>query len=225
MKVFTRTTTVFRGAILLAALVATLPLRGQTPGAVAAAMPDLVAEEKNTFKEVKMQCEVLTETMARFDRWERDTQGEISLGMIEQLKLRANKYAVERQNRKQLESQVRELIAILKSLQSVKMKQEKILAMVAEMPAPDLENQTVTAPPIPTELPEKDDLESFEFYHVKEAANLKEISSMTDVYGDAGLWRILYNANRDKIGDPMQLVQAGTVLIIPQLNFTRAFDY
>ena len=66
---------------------------------------------------------------------------------------------------------------------------------------------------------------SFSYYQVKEPATVKQIAASKDVYGDPGMWRVLINANREKIADEKAIIPKGTLLIVPNLMVVRDYDF
>jgi len=64
---------------------------------------------------------------------------------------------------------------------------------------------------IPVEKP------SFTEYKVKKGDTLSTIAARSDVYGDAGKWKRIYEANKEVIKDPSR-VYAGQILRIPLIE-------
>lgn len=54
-----------------------------------------------------------------------------------------------------------------------------------------------------------------QYHTVKRGETLPQIAAQPDVYGEAGLWPLLYRANRDQIRDPKR-IWPGQVLRIPR---------
>ncbi len=79
--------------------------------------------------------------------------------------------------------------------------------------------RTATAPPAPqpqkpqTAAPHKPDPPSR--YTVKDNDSLISIAALEEIYGDALLWPLLYQANRDQIRDPRR-IYPGQTLVVPR---------
>jgi len=165
-------------------------------------------------------------TMLRdFDDSAASMNGLSGLGRVEQLQFKAERYAAERQARKQIEKEVLALVGIIQELQSAEGKvtewqrlieaEKKLLEVKASIDSSadgKLKDGKGTLDP-----------RNFEYYTVKKSGSLKEISALPEVYSNPNAWKYLYDANRDKIATPETTVSAGTVLIVPNIKTEKTF--
>jgi len=72
-----------------------------------------------------------------------------------------------------------------------------------------------------------ENLYSFKFYEVPEETTLQKLSGKQEVYGDSGMWRLLWKANKKKIPSESAdaTIEAGTVLTIPKAPVKRKFEF
>lgn len=74
--------------------------------------------------------------------------------------------------------------------------------------------RAITARPVPPPQPLKPPPPPL-YYRVREGETLWTIAARREIYGDALLWPLLYQANRDQIRDPRQ-IHGGQTLNIPR---------
>lgn len=60
--------------------------------------------------------------------------------------------------------------------------------------------------------------ENIKYYTVKKAETLKVISGLPEVYDSPDYWNSIYVANKSHIKDPVQVIPAGTRLVIPEVK-------
>jgi nucleoid-associated protein YgaU len=186
----------------------------------------ITAKIKNTEEQSdKIEDEIVSkiyeikDTVDNYSKSEKELKGFNGLGRIEVLQLKAQRYAIEKQARKLIEKEVMGLISMLKKWEKIKtqLKEEKKLLSLQQKII-DLETN------VSEEQAMNLNKENIEYYQVKKAATLKEISALPEVYSDASKWRLLYNANKDKIKNPTEVIKEGVTLIVPDLKTQSQFD-
>ncbi|OGV66180.1 MAG: hypothetical protein A3K19_19470 [Lentisphaerae bacterium RIFOXYB12_FULL_65_16] len=185
-----------------------------------AASPGTSKSEVSGFASPSLLARVTTEVrnletlMAETSKWEEQMALGTASGRANGILARADAFTVERQYRRKIEASAQNLARLV----------QQVLAMQAEATKSDMvridELRTLLTL-LPGSLqsitpgPDKPDLASFEYYEVKMAADLKQISALQEVYGDATQWDALYQANRSKIADPAAPLPKGTLLVVP----------
>ncbi|MDD3119218.1 MAG: hypothetical protein PHQ27_08575 [Victivallales bacterium] len=161
-------------------------------------------------------------TMKDYDASARNDSGISGLGRIEQLRFRAERYSAERRIRKNIAKDLDTLYTTVQQWQATEnrirecrqqLKMEKRIQAIKQAAAAAQKNQSEAAM----------DIESIEYYTLKKAATLPEVSALPEVYGDNSAWRYLYDANRDKIAHPNAAIPAGTTLVVPNLKTKNKF--
>ncbi len=136
---------------------------------------------------------------------------------------RAEQYIGERAIRQALATEVVQLTRIMREIllanAAEKARLEEKLATRTRLEKPQpitmtVDNQDPDDPENPT---------GFSYFQVKEPANLRDIAAKTEVYGDAGMWRLLHNSNPGLVPDEKTPVKAGALLIVPNLLVMREY--
>jgi len=192
-----------------------------------------IYEEINLIQSLRHQSAKIRRLIEEVNNWEQNTDYRNSVGAIGEIQSKAAKFRVERQTRKKLQNKTSIFISMFDNLLELRSKIEETKKLIKptrkEMSiAPKPKSKPEPKPKSEPELEisfDKTSLDNFEYYEIKEKGDIKQISSLPDVFGDAGYWRILFNANLDKLKDPLDIIPAGTVLMVPNLNITREFDF
>jgi hypothetical protein len=167
--------------------------------------------EKETVDAIFRKSDEVEDSIRRLNESERSLGGISGLGNVEQMRVKAERYSLERQYRMKIQEQV---LALLRQLQDWRAAETKIreteerIALYEKIA--NLEKTVVEESPIGgiTE-------QNFEYYQVERESSLQEISALPDVYGDANLWKSIFEANRTRLKRSDAKVPAGTLLIIP----------
>lgn len=193
----------------------------QTIEAISAHITSYQQKSTDLEKKITTKIREIKDIMEDYNTSERSVKGPTGLGRIEQLELKAERYSIERQARKRIEKEVNELIDYINTWESykVQMKEDrKLLELKQKILA--LESNTMGDEKVKINTSKQ----NIEYYEVKKDATLKEISALPDVYGNTTSWKLLYDANRDKIKDPSKAVPAGTVLVVPNIKAGSDFE-
>lgn len=216
---------------LFAAATALMPsLRGQDNRVMSSRMLQLqdgLQKDTRQLEKLKKQLSdkinSLATMMKEFEDASASMNGISGLGRIEQMQFKAERYSAERQVRKQIEKEVLNLAAIMQELQSCDDKVKEWSRLIElEKKVQELKN-TVEDDKIKEVKNNSTDQRNIEFYTVKQSADLKAISALQEVYGNANAWKYIYDANRDKIVAPNSIIPAGTTLTIPNIKTDKAF--
>jgi hypothetical protein len=172
-------------------------------------------EESEIYQLIRGELEHLDEVLSRIDIWEETLSLNDLEGRTESTLVRAEAFSVERKYRRQLEEITRRTSETLKQWALVQQllladDERRVSRLMVLLSLRDAE-QVSDADGVGT----SDPVDGFEYYEVMESATLREISALPDVYGDAGLWRDLLDANHEKIADPSGTVPSGTRLVVP----------
>lgn len=189
--------------------------------AAAAQIAALEKKENEIEQKVVKKIYEIKASIDSYNNSEKSLKGPTGLGRIEQMELKAERYSIERQARKLFEKEVLELIDLLKTWEEYKnqvVEDKKYLQLKQKIFS--LET-TVSQEKVTVTLQDK---KNIEYYEVKKEATLKEISALPDVYGNQASWKHLYDANKEKIKDPLKPVPAGTVLIVPNIKGATDFE-
>ncbi len=182
------------------------------------------SDKETLIQSLTSQSEKLKKLINSINEWEQNIDGGNAYGAIGQIQSQADKFVIERKTRKNLEKESLKFIELFNELIDVRSKLDE-LAKLINAEDKDDEKEVNLVPIVASANTEKSSLDSFEYFEVKDASDIKQISSLADVYGDSGYWRILYNANFDKLKDPSEIIPVGTVLMVPNLNITREFEF
>jgi hypothetical protein len=167
--------------------------------------------EKETIDRIFAKSDEIEGAIRRLDESERSLGGIGGLGNVEQMRIKADRYALERQYRLKLQEQARALHQRLQEWRAMEKKireTEEIIDLHEQIMK--LERTVEAESPIGT-MSEQD----FEYYRVEREATLQEISALPDVYGDANLWKYIFEANRATLKRADAKIPEGTLLIIP----------
>jgi hypothetical protein len=187
--------------------------------AITAKIKSLEEKSDTIEDEIVKKIYEIKDTVDNYSSSEKELKGFNGLGRIEVLQLKAQRYAIEKQARKLIEKEVFGLIELLKKWEKLKVElkeDKKLLSLtqkIIELETNVSEEQNLNLNP-----------ENIEYYEVKKAATLKEISALPEVYSDASKWKLLYSANQDKIKNPTDIVKVGTTLIVPDLKTQDKFN-
>jgi nucleoid-associated protein YgaU len=197
------------------------PEANQTVESVSVHISSYQQKSLDIEKKIAGKIREIKEIIEDYNTSERSVKGPTGLGRIEQLELKAERYSIERQARKRIEREINELIDHITTWESYKVQikeakkllelKQKILSLESNVIGDDKVKGAVTK-------------QSIEYYEVKKDATLKDISALPDVYGNATSWKLLYDANRDKIKDPTKVVPVGTVLVVPNIKNGSDFE-
>ncbi len=152
---------------------------------------------------------------------EKNLKGFSSLGRIEQMELKADLYSIERQSRRRIEGEFAKLTSMVETWEACKAEikeNRRILALKKQIN--DLKNSIENNS---TSIAKSNDIKDIEYYEVKQAMPLTEISAKPEVYGNPDMWQNIYNANKEKIKDPSKPIPAGTKLVIPNVSVKPDF--
>lgn len=205
------------------------PLEPRQPGAAKAAGKTI---DDRPFAPVRAQIDILQQTMADAKTWEEQNSAGVGVGKAAHMVRKAELYAVEKQLRERLQAQVKVLLQRLDEWQ-VRRREDQGRKQMAEMqaniagmaPSPQASEESTGTVQV-TDGPKPRPLASFTYYETKTPANVTDVAALPEVYGDAALWRVLYNANADKIPTgPTQKIAAGTVLIVPNIKIAPDFEF
>ena len=190
----------------------------------------------------------IQEGKRKVEAWEKLQPPDIGMGELQRLRLQAERFRVERQNRKKLQAQTEQLItgvqryfALRDQLAAVEKEYDNGMQMQQVDQTLRLARDLVRLARAEDEATHRQKKEqadatdedkispeevnevrrSFHYYEVKEAAPLREVCARPEVYGNARMWPVLMNANRDKLKDPNAEVPVDTVLIVPRLDRMR----
>ena len=183
---------------------------------------------------VDLQVEKVNKLLSRIQKWEMVVSSNEGNGLVDQMRARAEKFAVERQTRKELEAEVRSLLKTINSLKT-KHKEALLEAKLAEqryemeLKKNGSDNKKETDL-VKTDVDKLPGVNAFEYdtqkswiHQVIEPGTLKEISGRPLVYNDESLWKTLYEANKKIIKDPSAVIPKGVVLTVPYVKFTTEF--
>jgi hypothetical protein len=166
------------------------------------------------FDRVTAELRNLDSLLAEATKWEEQMAVPAGGGRAQGILARADAFTVERQYRRRAEASAQSLARLL----------QQALALSARMAAVNaarLDQLQAVLTSVPAarqaavDAPRQPDLSDFEYYEVKTITDLKRISALPEVYGDASRWEALYEANRDKIADPAAPLPTGTLLVVP----------
>ena len=177
---------------------------------------EIKLEKEQQNQVIKMVGDMVT-IMKDYDASAQNDNGISGLGRIEQLQFKAERYSAERQIRKRLENELSALYDTVREWQNI---QERVKEWQRLL---DTEKQLQTIRKAASEVKSPKnvsalDIENIEYFTLKNAATLKEISALPEVYGNENAWRYLYDANRDKIEQPNATLAAGTTLVVPNIK-------
>ena len=211
--------------------IAPTPAPAQTPDKPAAKKPsdieriqqqistlkiEYTKRDQDYIKAIDTQVDKIEKLLNSREEWTKDTDGEgrtNGLGEIEQLRLRATFFSIERGFRKEVEREIRDLIKLMREWTSSRTEfKERMRILTLEERVIILESKETTAADA-TPVRKED----YEYYEVKTESTLSQISALPELYGDPSMWRLIFNANKDKIPDPEKPIPAGTVLVVPEM--------
>lgn len=198
------------------------------------AVPKGVQYEENLKKDVQEEKELrqkmidmineMVIVMKDYDASSQSMNGISGLGRVEQLQFKAERYSAERQVRKRIE---KDIVALSEVVQEWQTTQERVKEWTRLL---DMEKRLLAIRNSNNSGSEKTakgssslDMESVEYYTLKAAGSLKQISALPEVYGNENAWRYLYDANRDKVENPSTIIPAGTTLTVPGIKNKNKF--
>lgn len=196
----------------------------QSVDAISAHILSYLQKQAETEKKVTTKIREIKDIMEEYNTSERSVKGPTGLGRIEQLELKAERYSIERQARKRIEKEVNELMSFIDTWDFYKTQikeARKLLELKQKIVA--LESNTIAGDGRINKI-NLSNKQEIEYYEVKKEATLKDISALPDVYGNATSWKLLYDANRDKVKDPARPVSVGTVLVVPNIKSGSDFE-
>ena len=176
-------------------------------------------EREKLFNELAVKTVALENRAEKLEKISANLPIDGSLGRIQRLEVMAQRYAAEVKARQELTVKVNKLAELVRTIQQQDKKllgQRQLLMLLAKQhdeaarkKADESEHHSMSG---------ETDITKVQFYEVKKAATLKEISASSDVYNDHAQWEMLYDSNKDLLKDPNGIVPAGTKLIVPYIN-------
>ncbi len=150
-----------------------------------------------------------------------------SLGRIEQLKLKAEKYSFELQLRRNIVSDMKEMEKLIDKWADAKMviaslrkdikTQKQILAMNLKTLKSQKDRLNENGAPVILDK----DVEGY--WTVQKPSTLKELAEL--IFNDESRWQDLYNINKDELGEnPTDIVPKGVELIVPTEEQAKMFE-
>ena len=104
--------------------------------------------------------------------------------------------------RASLQSKVAQISKLRQNIKNLEIKNQQLLGRVSSSTSKKVPSQTIYR-------------QELMQYQVKRGETLRSIAGYDSVYGDREKWRLIYDANRDKISNPNHLVP-GQLLEIPR---------
>ena len=141
---------------------------------------------------------------------------------IDNLQAYADHFAVELATRKQLETDSEQIIKLIEQIKMVQ------TGLNVKKEIATLKNRHLELGMQPDALGVvgiPNSSEGFEFYELKEPADVIRVSAHPDVYGDQGYWKFLFQVNKEIIKNPDRILPIGTVLKVPNITRTRDFGF
>lgn len=182
--------------------------------------PDCIAEQ------IRRENDELVEFVRSIKEWEDGFTLGASKGRVDEMITRAEAFEFERQYRRALQHRIQSLVKLFELwLVAGEMRiAEKTHRIDEILELLEAARKKTTASE-KAEAPSRPPLDQFQYYQVKKTAGLRAISALPEVYGAAERWEILLDANSDKIKDVSDAVPAGTVLIVPNVEASREFNF
>lgn len=192
-------------------------------------LQEAIEKENTVHSDFKAVFAKTDEKVKKYEEKQRnDNISTASLGRIEQLKLKAEKYSFELQLRRNIVNEMKVMeklidkwAAIKKEIASLRkeIKFQKQLNASMNLQRLKSENDVVEGAPLILDK----DIERF--WTVQEPSTLKHLAEL--IWSDESRWQDLYNINKDKLSDnPSDIVIKGTELIVPTPKQAKMFaDY
>ena len=166
----------------------------------------------------------IRQVLRQSDEWDRRQAEDSVRGRARQLLRRAESYGPEKEMRQTLQKTAQELDRDLfgwtRALQARRHADlrtlDRMAAALQTLAAREAKSGTVAESD-----PVAMDRENIEYFELRQAGSLKEISALPEIYGDASQWRLLYTANPRVARDGDHAVPAGTVLVVPRTRFVE----
>lgn len=155
-----------------------------------------LTEEKKLIKLIYKQAKVINDTINKVERSEISLGGLSGLGNVEQMRIKAERYVVEKQSRQKLQEDFREMYKTLQTWQKLKaqIEEEREFVKLRQL-LKRLEEQRAAADPMSTLKPE-----NFSWYTLDRAATLEDIAINVKLAdNNPTAWRDIYDANLDLI--------------------------
>jgi len=146
--------------------------------------------------------------------------GTARIGHAEGLLADVDAYPAEKRRRQELQGNMRELAQQLATWLAVERRQRladrQLLAQAVKEADAMVTKPALAEPPGPRKVRRLDDPEDFEYYELKQARTLKQISALPTIYGDPNQWQRLHEANRNAVVSPAAALPVGTLLVVPR---------
>jgi len=177
-----------------------------------------------TLNDLARQLAATENLLENIRQWDAGLEQHAGQGTVDRMLIAAEQAALERRHRRQLQLEAQKLLAL--TVQAMSVYQVSLQEDTARLQWLDQRLRQEALVPIEeahpvTELP----LEQSEYFQVKASADLRTISALPEVYGDSTLWKVLYQANKDKLISETAAVAVGTILIVPKVEAAREFQF
>ncbi len=212
---------------LLATLFFVTCVAFESNGRMAEESPQLISkriinserEQTKIFNQMYEQKDIIIEKIKKFKNFRANQQGLYGYGRIQKLEALAERYENEKIARKAIEKEVVKLLDTMTRLDILQQKtaeDRRILKLRRQiMDLKDIDEVNLALPA------EEDELL---YYELKVPATFQEISGLPEVYGDTDSWRYLFEANKDRFKDPMEVIPVGTELVVPNIKIVEPID-
>lgn len=176
-------------------------------------------EQLKIFDEMYKQRDVIKKKIKEFKDFRDNQQGLYGYGRIQRLEALAERYQSEKLARETIENETMKLLNLMTKLDELQKKtaeDKRILELRNQiMDLKGIDEATLALPA------EEDQLF---YYELKAPATYKEVSALPEVYNDADSWRYLYEANKDKFKDPLEVIPVGAELVVPNIKVVEPID-
>ncbi len=192
-------------------------------------LQEAIEKENTVHSDFKAVFAKTDEKVKKYEEKQRnDNISTASLGRIEQLKLKAEKYSFELQLRRNVVNEMKVMEKLIDKWDTIKkeiaslrkeIKFQKQLNASMNLQRLKSKNDAVEGAPLILDK----DIERF--YTVQESSTLKDLAEL--IWSDESRWQDLYNINKDKLSEnPSDIVIKGTELLVPTPKQAKMFaDY